>query len=61
MNDGDYFFQISGASFEYDLKQGSGATAPLQHVTHIEVGGATVFDVGTMPAADNTICYRTVM
>jgi len=57
LRDNDYFLQLSGATYKYDLKQGA---TPLQHVTHVEVGGNVVFDTVTKPSPDTTTCYRVV-
>jgi 5'-nucleotidase len=58
IRDNDYFLQISGASYKYDLKAGA---SPLQHVTQVKIGATTVFDpaAGVAPPDDVT-CYRVV-
>lgn len=57
LRNNDFFLQLSGATYKYDLKQGA---SPLQHLTHVEVGGTVVFDTTTKPSPDATTCYRVV-
>ena len=57
LHNNDYFLQVSGATYKYDLKHGAG---PLQRLTHVEVGGTVIFDSTTMPTPDATTCYRVV-
>jgi 5'-nucleotidase / UDP-sugar diphosphatase len=57
LRDNDFFLQLSGATYRYDLKQGA---TPLQHVTHVEVGGNVIFDTTTKPIPDTATCYRVV-
>lgn len=51
----DYFLQISGVTYNYDLSRGV-----FDQVTHAEVGGNVIYDLSTMPTPDNTQCFRVV-
>jgi 5'-nucleotidase / UDP-sugar diphosphatase len=59
LRDNDYFLQVSGAKYTYDLTRGS---SPLQRLTQVKIGDAVVYDVASDAGAPNdTVCYRTVM
>jgi 5'-nucleotidase / UDP-sugar diphosphatase len=58
LRDNDYFLQISGAKYTYDLTHGS---SPLQRLTHVEIGDTVVYDTTTTPVPNDTVCHRTVM
>jgi 5'-nucleotidase len=58
LRDNNYFLQVSGATYKYDLKQGAN---PLQHLTQLKIQGNLVFDSTTMPTPDNNTCYRVVV